>query len=62
MSLSEAMKRLKSDKRLTENFLKYGELSPQDVEKQLAELEDVSANAEKMNLFETEDSQENQQH
>ncbi len=61
MSLSDAMKKLKYDKRLTENLLKYGELTQKDLEKHLETLEDVSSNSEKMNLFDIDDS-EGQQH
>ncbi len=62
MSLSDAMKKLKFDKRLTENLIKYGEITQNDLEKHLNELEDVSNNSEKMNLFEMDESQEGRQH
>lgn len=62
MSLSDAMKKLKYDKRLTENLLKYGELTQKDLEKHLESLEDSASNSEKMNLFDIEDSDSQQQH
>lgn len=61
MSLSDAMKKLKYDKRLTENLLKYGELSEKDLQKHLESLEDVSSNSETLNLFDLDDEDRNAQ-
>ena len=55
MSLSDAMKKLKYDKRLTENLLKYGELTEKDLQKHLETLEDVASNSETLNLFDLDD-------
>lgn len=55
MSLSDAMKKLKYDKRLTENQMKYGELTQKELDKHLESLEDVSDNSETLNLFDLDD-------
>ena len=55
MSLSDAMKKLKYDKRLTENLMKYGELTQKDLDKHLETLEDVESNSETLNLFDLND-------
>ncbi len=52
MSLSDAMKRLKYDKRLTENMLKYGEITEDEVNKHRESLPDDTENAETVNIFE----------
>lgn len=55
MSLSDAMKKLKYDKRLTENQMKYGELTQKELDKHLESLEDVESNSETLNLFDLDD-------
>jgi len=55
MSLSDAMKKLKYDKRLTENKMKYGELTQAELDKHLESLEDVASNSETLNLFDLDD-------
>lgn len=62
MSLSDAMKKLKYDKRLTENLMKYGELTQKDLDKHLEELEDVSSNSETLNLFDVDEESRQQSH
>ncbi len=49
-SLANAMKKLKEDKRLTDFFLKHNQLTVEDVQKTLNNLEDVASNSEPVNL------------
>lgn len=49
-SLANAMKKLKEDKRLTDFFLKHNQLTVEDVQKTLNNLEDVANNSEPVNL------------
>ncbi len=51
MSLSDAMKKLRYDVRLTDYEIKFGELQQKDLEKHLSELEDVSYNAETISIY-----------
>lgn len=55
MSLNDAVKKLKYDKRLTENKMKYGELTQEELDKHLATLEDVASNSETLSLFDLDD-------
>jgi hypothetical protein len=62
MSLSDAMKKLKFDVRLTDHQIKYGELDQKDLEKHLGTLDDVSNNADTINIFDIDtDEKHNQQ-
>jgi hypothetical protein len=62
MSLGDAVKKLKYDKRLTENLLKYNELTEKDLQKHLDSLEDVASNSETLNLFDLDEEKNAQAH
>jgi hypothetical protein len=62
MSLGDAVKKLKYDKRLTENLLKYNELTEKDLQKHLESLEDVAHNSETLNLFDLDEDKNQQAH
>jgi hypothetical protein len=62
MSLGDAVKKLKYDKRLTENLLKYNELTEKDLQKHLDSLEDVASNSETLNLFDLDEDKSAQAH
>jgi hypothetical protein len=49
-SLADAMKKLKTDKRLTDFFLKHNQLTIEEIQNSLNALEDSSANSEPINL------------
>jgi len=50
MSLSQANKNLKFDKRLTERNLNVGEMSKEELQKHLESLPDLSHNVEKFTI------------
>jgi len=58
MSLSDAMKKLKFDSRLTDYFLKYGELEQKELDKHLQGLDDVAHNADTINIFDIDTDEE----
>lgn len=62
MSLGDAVKKLKYDKRLTENLLKYNELTEKDLQKHLDSLEDVASNSETLSLFDLDEEKNAQAH
>lgn len=58
MSLNKALEDLKFDKRLTELNLRLGRITQEEVDKQTAALEDLSAQVEQLDL-ESEKSENN---
>lgn len=58
MSLDKALEDLKFDKRLTELNLRLGRITKEEVEKQIASLEDLESQVEKLDL-ESEKSENN---
>ncbi len=58
MSLNKALEDLKFDKRLTELNLRLGRITQEEVDKQIAGLEDLESQVEKLDL-ESEKSENN---
>lgn len=58
MSLNKALEDLKFDKRLTEINLRLGRITQEEVDKQIAGLEDLESQVEKLDL-ESEKSENN---
>lgn len=58
MSLNKALEDLKFDKRLTELNLRLGRITQEEVDKQIAALEDLESQVEKLDL-ESEKSENN---
>lgn len=55
-SLAKAMKKLKDDTRLTDFFLKHNQLTQEEVQKTLNNLEDSAANSVPVDLKSEDDS------
>jgi hypothetical protein len=61
MSLSDAMKKLRYDTRLTDYQIKYGELEQKELDKHLTTLDDVSHNADTINIFDIDTDEKHTQ-